>query len=93
MERLLWALQVLKAATFAPYVVLGCAVQFGALPYSVFLAAALLSVIPGRALLAFAQANHLDAERVTPLKRYAIKWHTAFGVGLCAGLCLCARFS
>lgn len=81
----------MKAFTFAPYLILGGAVQLGALPYVGFLAAAALSVIPGRALIAFAHETHLDAERVMPLKRYAIKWHTAFGVGLCAGLCIAAK--
>ena len=85
-------MQVLKAATFAPYLILGGAVQCSALPYAAFLGAALLSVIPGRALLTFAQANHLDAERVAPLKRYAIKWHTALGVGLCAGIYVSTRY-
>ena len=34
------------------------------------------------------QDTHQVAELVKPLKRYAIKWHTALGLGLCAGLCL-----
>jgi hypothetical protein len=34
------------------------------------------------------QDTHREAELVKPLKRYAIKWHTALGIGICAGLCL-----
>ncbi len=34
------------------------------------------------------QDTHQVPELVKPLKRYAIKWHTALGLGLCAGLCL-----
>ena len=81
-------MQVLEASIAAPYAILAGAVVSGALPYLSFLAATALSVIPGRTFLAFARDTHLDAERVAPLKRYAIKWHSALGVGLALGLSL-----
>ena len=157
--------QVLKATVVAPYLLLAWAVYAGLLPITAFWGAALLSVLPGRSFVSFAQVSsmahrlsdrtwssaalypvlaqhvfatsslvyssgcfvslgearmglritilrlscgddvcvrsksillgvpsaqdtHQEPELVKPLKRYAIKWHTALGLGLCAGLCL-----
>ena len=40
-------------------------------------------------LLMFGWRTHGDAGAVWPLKLYALSWHTAVGVALAAGLCLC----
>lgn len=85
-------MQVLKGLTAAPYAILGVAVAAGSLPLSSFVAATAFSVIPWRAFITFAQETHLNAELVAPLKRYAIKWHTAMGLGLCLGLSVFAQF-
>lgn len=39
-----------------------------------------------RVFLKFAQETHLVPAKVWPLKRYAIKWHTLFGLALALGL-------
>ncbi|KAK9827327.1 hypothetical protein WJX81_005647 [Elliptochloris bilobata] len=40
-------------------------------------------------LLMFGWRTHGDAAAVWPLKLYALSWHTAVGLALAAGLCLC----
>ena len=152
---------VLYAAVPVAYLILAWAVYGGLLPITAFWGAAMLSVLPGRSFVAFAQVSgaarrewrpqngrqilimsscvsgqtchpchgnmctstctsfsgspltvrqvpcsvtwvssiricsictvqhtHQQAELVKPLKPYAIKWHTALGLGLCAGLSL-----
>ena len=81
------------AAVAAPYALLAGTAVGGFLPWSALVAASAFSFVPGRSFLAFAQDTHLDAERVKPLKRYAIKWHTAFGVGFSLALVAARRYS
>ena len=51
------ALQVLKAAVVAPYLLLGWTVYAGLLPVTGLWGAAALSVLPGRSFVAFAQVR------------------------------------
>ena len=39
-----------------------------------------------RTFLQFALDTHLEPARVWPLKRFAIKWHTLFGLALAVGI-------
>jgi 1,4-dihydroxy-2-naphthoate octaprenyltransferase len=84
------AARVLRGALAGTYAVALALTAAGALPLPALLATA-ASLPAARALLAFADANHADAAAIAPLKRYAVKWHIAFGLALVAGLALGRR--
>lgn len=69
----------------APYLLLAASVAAGWLPASC-MAAALVSLPGARGLLQYCADNRRVPEAIAPLKRYAIKWHTPFGLALAAGL-------
>lgn len=69
----------------APYLLLAGFVAAGWLPAACL--AAVAASLPGaRGLLKFGADNHLVPDAIKPLKKYAIKWHTPFGLALAAGL-------
>lgn len=69
----------------APYLMLAAAVAAGWLP-AACLAAVLVSLPGARELLKFGAENRLVPNAIRPLKKYAIKWHTPFGLALATGL-------
>ncbi|KAK9841173.1 hypothetical protein WJX74_001418 [Apatococcus lobatus] len=77
-------LQVLRAACFSVYGLAALGIGLGALPPTCVLV--LLSLPMLKVFLKFAQETHLVPAQVWPLKRYAIKWHTLFGLTLALGL-------
>jgi 1,4-dihydroxy-2-naphthoate octaprenyltransferase len=79
------ACQVLKAATVAPYLVAAAGAAAGVLPTAALLATA-LSLPAAVALLQFAERHHTVPALIAPLKKFATKWHMAFGFALVAGL-------
>ncbi len=81
---------MLRAAVVAPYLLLAASVAAGWLP-AACLAAALASLPGARGLLSFGAKNRLVPDAIRPLKKYAIKWHTPFGLALSAGLFLARR--
>ncbi len=74
----------------APYALLAVAVVVGWLPAACV--AAVAASLPGAAgLLAFASKHRANPETIRPLKKFAIKWHTPFGLALAAGLTFARR--
>ena len=75
-----------------PYLLLAASVAAGLLP-AACLAAALISLPGAKALLDFAAQHRLVPDAIKPLKKYAIKWHTPFGLAVAAGLIWARRSS
>jgi len=68
-----------------PYLITLAACAAGALPLTLLVATA-LSLPAARSLVAYAEANHTVPADIAPLKKFAIKWHMAFGGSAIAGL-------
>jgi 2-carboxy-1,4-naphthoquinone phytyltransferase len=82
---------VLRAAVALTYASAAVACgPLGLLPPLPVIVAAAVSLGAARQTVAFAEANHEEARLVAPLKRFATRWHIAWGGGLAAGLALAA---
>lgn len=77
--------RVLEVSVAAPYALALAGAAAGALPPAV-LVFSLISLPAARELILFARDNYAVPARIAPLKRYAIKWHVAFGFALMIGL-------
>jgi len=84
------ALQVLRVVVGLPYAALLASVATGWLPRACVIAS-LLSGPGALELLRYAREHASDPVRIRPLKKYAIKWHTPFGLALAAGLAYARR--
>lgn len=76
---------VLQAAVTAPYLIALAGAAAGQLPAAA-LVASVASLPAAHALVQYARDNHAVPALIAPLKRYAIKWHVAFGAALVVGL-------
>eukprot|EP00879_Flechtneria_rotunda_P013950 GHRR01014570.1.p1 GENE.GHRR01014570.1~~GHRR01014570.1.p1 ORF type:complete len:382 (+),score=117.61 GHRR01014570.1:352-1497(+) len=81
------ACEVLVAATAAPYMIALAAAIAGICPTPLLLCL-LLSLPSAKTLVDFAYTNHAVPAKIAPLKKFGVKWHSAVGLCLAAGLLL-----